>query len=254
MDIKKILVVIGIIAAIALMMGGGYYLFNHAGPNGGQLQVPIDLDDLSVLLPTETNNIANVQGNNIEMTVEPMVTEEFHMPTPNIQDWLDRNYGDEENDSSVLAETQTPSITATTKPTPTVSIVPTSTSTYTPAPSTDIILEDTIKWKGAYLKINTIEGVYDLIPLDHDGEIVIKQDNGAENIIQIHENAFEVIQSSCGDQYCISQGLISLDNIDSNIWGNTIICSPNNVMLQLLDYEKMLKEVEKGELSIISVE
>ena len=44
--------------------------------------------------------------------------------------------------------------------------------------------------------------------------------------------------STCDNQSCVQQGEVTLDNRDSRVLGNMIICLPNEVILEVLTPEE----------------
>lgn len=86
----------------------------------------------------------------------------------------------------------------------------------------------------AYLSVQVGQVVYDPIPLLSDNELSIKQKDGKVNVIGMKESAIFMKSATCDNQACVRQGTVTLDNRDSRVLQNMIICLPNEVVLSLL--------------------
>ncbi|MEG2135951.1 MAG: NusG domain II-containing protein, partial [Clostridia bacterium] len=89
----------------------------------------------------------------------------------------------------------------------------------------------------SYLRVSSKTGEYDLIPLNKPGKFNLIQGDQS-NIIEIGVNSVKMHSSSCENQDCVKQGEMTLENRDSRILYDMIICLPNQVMLQLLSAEE----------------
>lgn len=74
----------------------------------------------------------------------------------------------------------------------------------------------------------------DPIPMDRDKTINIKQDNGQVNEIKITKDSVEMHASSCENQDCVHQGIITRDNYLTRILGSYVVCLPNEVTIQYI--------------------
>jgi hypothetical protein len=86
----------------------------------------------------------------------------------------------------------------------------------------------------SYLMVTTGSGVYSPIPLNEDNAFRIAQQDGSENVIHIGKNSFYMESSNCDNQNCVEQGEVTLDNRDSRILFNMVICLPHGLSLELL--------------------
>ena len=91
----------------------------------------------------------------------------------------------------------------------------------------------------AYLLI-TVRGVqYEPIALDGEGEYTLRQkDTGAENTIHVTKDSIWMSSSTCENQDCVEQDVVSLENRQKRLLQNMIICLPNEVTLELLTAEE----------------
>ncbi len=90
----------------------------------------------------------------------------------------------------------------------------------------------------AYLKIQVGNAVYDPIPLTREDKLVIRQPDGKENVVEVTEGSVKMFSANCDNQDCIYQGEITLENKNTRILQNMIICLPNHVVLELLSPEE----------------
>lgn len=86
----------------------------------------------------------------------------------------------------------------------------------------------------AYLLIDLNGSVYSPIPLNGENALRIAQQDGSENVIHIGKNAFCMESSNCEGQNCVQQGEVTLENRDSRLLFNLVICLPHNLSLELL--------------------
>ena len=92
----------------------------------------------------------------------------------------------------------------------------------------------------AYLLV-TVGGVaYQPLPLTQEGDYTITQKApGAENVIHVSAEGVYMKSSTCENHDCVQQGEVTLDNKDTRILGNMIICLPNQVTLELYSGQEL---------------
>lgn len=91
--------------------------------------------------------------------------------------------------------------------------------------------------EGQYLRIEKDSKLYDEVPLNEDREIVI-EGSGQYNKIVIKDGKATMEEANCRDQICVHMHDISLD-------GETIICLPNRVFLEVVDKSKSIDGIDK---------
>ena len=94
----------------------------------------------------------------------------------------------------------------------------------------------------AYLRVQAGSEIWPLIPLTDGGEYVVEQDNGCKNVIHTTQDSIVMHFSTCDNQNCIHQGVVSVDNRAGRVLGGMIVCLPNEVVLELLTPD----EVQEG--------
>ena len=67
---------------------------------------------------------------------------------------------------------------------------------------------------------------------------MVEQGSGRVNVIHTTENSIVMHSSSCENQDCVDQGVVSLENRDSRVLGSLIVCLPNEVILELVSAEE----------------
>ena len=82
-------------------------------------------------------------------------------------------------------------------------------------------------------------------PLPSSGEVsftVKQQRNGEEqmNLIHLTPEGVYMEASTCSNQDCVEQGVVTLENRESRVLGSMVICLPNQVSLELYTPEELL--------------
>ena len=102
----------------------------------------------------------------------------------------------------------------------------------------------------AYLLVTTNNGVYSPIPLNGENAFRIKQADGSENVVHIGKNSFYMESSNCDNQNCVGEGEVTLENRNSRILFNMVICLPHQLSLELLtpsETEERMLELYAGQ-------
>lgn len=84
----------------------------------------------------------------------------------------------------------------------------------------------------AFLIVSVGNTTYEPLPLTEDAYYGLSHD-GCYNIIHVTENSVSMYESNCDNQDCVEQGEVTLENMETRILGNMILCLPNQVSLQL---------------------
>lgn len=92
----------------------------------------------------------------------------------------------------------------------------------------------------AYLLV-TVNGLtYQPIPLKGEGQFSITQgETGMVNTVHVTPTSVWMADSTCDNQDCVEQGVVSLDTMNDRVLGNMIICLPHQVTLELYTAEEM---------------
>lgn len=145
-------------------------------------------------------------------------------------------------DKSTAKPTNTPDATA--EETAPVTVTSPSGETATPVPEDSQSPEVTFDPASikAWLLVTAGGTTYQPIPLVEEGEYsVIQEETGAKNVIHVTTESIDMKSSTCENQDCVNQGVVSLDNRDSRLLGNMIICLPNQVTLELYTTEELIQ-------------
>ncbi len=98
----------------------------------------------------------------------------------------------------------------------------------------------------SYMVVTSANGVHLPVPLNEDNELRLTQPDGSENVIRIGKNSFAMASSNCDNQICVHEGEVTLENRDTRIMLNMVICLPHNLKLELLsrdEAEELLTEL-----------
>lgn len=79
---------------------------------------------------------------------------------------------------------------------------------------------------------------YARVPLSQPQTLTIRQENGAVNVVEITQSGMRMVSSTCGNQICVHQGLVTLDNWELKPQQQFISCLPNQVMLELVEAQE----------------
>ena len=86
----------------------------------------------------------------------------------------------------------------------------------------------------AYLRIQVGNEVWEPIALADGDEYTIAQPDGKTNVVHTTATGAVMHSSTCDNQSCVQQGEVTLENRDSRVLANMIICLPNEVILEVL--------------------
>lgn len=144
-----------------------------------------------------------------------------------------------EGDGDRSLTVASPSATYTVTPMTTASAAASATATATP-PQSENASPDAGQEVRAYLLASVGGMLYEPIPLVGEDDYVITQKAaGMENVIHVTADSIAMASSTCDNQDCVKQGTVSLDNKDTRVLQNMIICLPNGVTLELLTPEEV---------------
>ena len=60
-------------------------------------------------------------------------------------------------------------------------------------------------------------------------------------MVHISSEGVYMEKSTCENQDCVNQGLVTLENRDARVLYNMIVCLPNQVMLELYTYDEIME-------------
>ena len=108
--------------------------------------------------------------------------------------------------------------------------------THEPAPAA---AAETAAVPRAWLLITVDGKSYAPYPLTKTGDYTVNQkQKNAKNVIHVTPDSIRMASSTCDNQLCVTEGVVTLDNKASRVLGNYIICLPNGVTLELLDRDE----------------
>ena len=86
----------------------------------------------------------------------------------------------------------------------------------------------------AYLRVQVGDQVWEPIALADGDEYTISQPDGKTNVVRASADGAVMHSSTCDNQSCVQQGEVTLENRDTRVLTNMIICLPNQVILEIL--------------------
>lgn len=89
-----------------------------------------------------------------------------------------------------------------------------------------------------YLLLTTNSGMYSPIPLNEENEFTVTQADGSRNTVHIGVNSFYMKESNCDNQNCVGEGEVTLENMNTRILRNMVICLPHGISLEMLTPEE----------------
>ena len=99
--------------------------------------------------------------------------------------------------------------------------------------------ETTLEPAKAYLVVTVAGAMYEPIPLYQEGRYTIRRGEDLVNVIEVTTDSIKMYESSCDNQDCVEQGVVSLENRSGRVLQNMIICLPNEVVLELYTPEEV---------------
>ena len=76
------------------------------------------------------------------------------------------------------------------------------------------------------------------IPMDRDKIITVRQSDQKINRVHITPDSVRMASSTCENQDCVGQGVITLENYKTRILSTYIICLPNGVQVEMVPVEE----------------
>lgn len=90
---------------------------------------------------------------------------------------------------------------------------------------------------GDRVKIYVGDELYKETSLSEDQTVTVER-QGCKNVIRIENRGVFMQESTCRNQECIAQGVVTPENAGSRALGRWIICLPNEVSVELVPEEQ----------------
>ena len=91
----------------------------------------------------------------------------------------------------------------------------------------------------AYLVVVVAGTMYEPIPLYGSGRYTVTRGDHV-NVIEVTADSVWMAESSCDNQDCVEQGVVSLENKSSRVLQNMVLCLPNEVVLELYSRDELV--------------
>jgi len=76
---------------------------------------------------------------------------------------------------------------------------------------------------------------YQRVPLNEDRSIRIDQGDGRVNVIEIKDGGVQMAYSTCINQDCVHEGVVTDESRKRRALGDWIVCLPNAVSIELVE-------------------
>ena len=90
-----------------------------------------------------------------------------------------------------------------------------------------------------YLLVTAGYTTYAPILLDREDVRTLTQGEDTVNTIHVTPDGIWMEASTCENQDCVEQGMVTAENRQSRVLGNVIVCLPNRVQLELFTAEEL---------------
>lgn len=93
----------------------------------------------------------------------------------------------------------------------------------------------------SYLLVTIGGTTYQPLGLHTEGAFTLTQgeDGAVVNVVHVTPTSVWMESSTCDNQDCVEQGVVSLETMNDRVLGNMIICLPHQVTLELYTVEEM---------------
>ena len=158
-------------------------------------------------------------------------------------------------DAEIVQVTEAPTAEPTEAPTAEPTAAPAADPTAAPAADATAAPEAAgLPEAEAYLVVTSQGMVYEPFPLQQGGRLTLRQPDGKVNVVEVTRDSIRMVESTCENQDCVEQGVVTLENRETRVLTNMIICLPNDVALELYTQEEvvrmwmgLIEEAEAGE-------
>ena len=90
-----------------------------------------------------------------------------------------------------------------------------------------------------YLLVTAGNTTYKPILLDNEDLLTLSQGEDMVNVIHVTRDSVWMEESTCDNQDCVEQGVVTAENRKSRVLGNTIVCLPHRVLLELFTADEL---------------
>ena len=86
----------------------------------------------------------------------------------------------------------------------------------------------------AYLYVYINGRLYGIVPLGEEQDMTVDQGDGVVNVVHLLPNGFYMASSTCDNQLCVMEGVVTVDNYRTRILGTSVLCLPHGLDLELI--------------------
>lgn len=91
-----------------------------------------------------------------------------------------------------------------------------------------------------YLLVTAGNTTYAPILLDREDVLTLTQGEGTVNNIHVTPEGVWMESATCDNQDCVEQGMVTAENKSTRVLGNTIVCLPHRVLLELFTADELI--------------
>lgn len=90
-----------------------------------------------------------------------------------------------------------------------------------------------------YLLVTAGNTTYAPILLDEENRFTLSQGEEMVNVIHVTPVSVWMESATCDNQDCVEQGIVTAENRATRVLGNTIVCLPHRVLLELFTADEL---------------
>lgn len=92
-----------------------------------------------------------------------------------------------------------------------------------------------------YLLVTAGNTTYAPIRLEEENVLTLSQGETMVNVIHVTPVSIWMESSTCDNQDCVEQGIVTAENRATRVLGNTIVCLPHKVLLELFTGPELME-------------
>ena len=92
-----------------------------------------------------------------------------------------------------------------------------------------------------YLLVTAGNTTYAPILLEEENVLTLSQGETMVNVIHVTPVSIWMESATCDNQDCVEQGIVTAENRATRVLGNTIVCLPHKVLLELFTGPELLE-------------
>ncbi len=78
-----------------------------------------------------------------------------------------------------------------------------------------------------------------IVPITAEGDLTLDQGSGVINTFHVARDSVYMASSTCDNQDCVQEGIVTVENKDLRLLGNMIVCLPHGMTLELYTFDEL---------------